>query len=179
MGIYIFGASGSGTTTLGREISNRLNYSHFDSDDYFWLPSDPPYQNIRPRAERQRLLRNDIKKADNWVISGCFSGWGDIFIPFLELVIYLWVPTEIRIKRLKERERKEFGEEALNPGGKMYENHKGFLEWASKYDTGGFDMRSKITHELWMSKIDCSILRIEGNVPLSTSISMVLERLGK
>lgn len=177
MGIYIFGASGSGTTTLGKEISSRLNYSHFDSDNYFWLPSDPPYQNIRPRKERQQLLRNDIMQSEDWVISGCFTGWGDILIPFLDLVIYLWVPTDIRIKRLKERERKEFGVEALSPGGKMYENHKGFLEWASKYDNGGLDMRSKLTHELWLSKIDCSVLRIEGNISLPTSINLVFEKL--
>ena len=33
--IHIFGASGSGTTTLGKKISEELGYSFMDTDDYF------------------------------------------------------------------------------------------------------------------------------------------------
>jgi len=35
--IHILGASGSGTTTLGRALAERLQCPHFDTDDYFWL----------------------------------------------------------------------------------------------------------------------------------------------
>ena len=41
--IHIFGASGSGTTTLAEKISRELGYFHLDTDDYFWLPTDPPF----------------------------------------------------------------------------------------------------------------------------------------
>ena len=37
--IHILGASGSGTTTLGRALAERLQCRHFDTDDYFWLPT--------------------------------------------------------------------------------------------------------------------------------------------
>jgi Shikimate kinase len=40
--IHILGASGSGTTTLGRALAERLQYPHFDTDDSFWVPTDPP-----------------------------------------------------------------------------------------------------------------------------------------
>ena len=40
--IHILGASGSGTTTLGRALAERLQCPHFDADDYFWVPTDPP-----------------------------------------------------------------------------------------------------------------------------------------
>lgn len=36
MNIHIFGASGSGATTLGRFLAVQLNVPCFDSDDYFW-----------------------------------------------------------------------------------------------------------------------------------------------
>lgn len=39
--IHIFGASGSGTTTLAEKISRELGYFHLDTDDYFWLPPTP------------------------------------------------------------------------------------------------------------------------------------------
>ena len=35
--IHILGAAGSGTTTLGRALAERLQCPHFDTDDYFWL----------------------------------------------------------------------------------------------------------------------------------------------
>ena len=44
--IHILGASGSGTTTLGRALAARLQCPHFDTDDCFWLPTDPPSLNI-------------------------------------------------------------------------------------------------------------------------------------
>ena len=33
--IYIYGASGSGTSTLGKFISEQLGYTFMDTDDYF------------------------------------------------------------------------------------------------------------------------------------------------
>lgn len=41
--IHIYGASGSGTSTLGRLISEQLGYTFMDTDDYFWLPTNPKY----------------------------------------------------------------------------------------------------------------------------------------
>ncbi len=41
--IHIYGASGSGTTTLARYLGSRLGYDVMDTDDYYWLPFDPPY----------------------------------------------------------------------------------------------------------------------------------------
>jgi adenylate kinase family enzyme len=37
--IHILGASGSGTTTLAKALANELGYKHFDTDDYYWIPS--------------------------------------------------------------------------------------------------------------------------------------------
>ncbi len=56
MRIHITGASGSGTTTLGRALAAELSCPHFDSDDYFWLPTDPPYTTQRDSEERNRRL---------------------------------------------------------------------------------------------------------------------------
>ena len=66
--IHIFGASGSGTTTLARCIAERWGYAHLDSDDFFWLPTDPPYTQKRPIAERVPLMRAQIDRAENAVI---------------------------------------------------------------------------------------------------------------
>ena len=41
--IHIYGASGSGTSTLGRYLAQRLDFAFLDADDYFWLPTDPKF----------------------------------------------------------------------------------------------------------------------------------------
>jgi len=38
--IHIYGASGSGTSTLGIFISEQLGYTFMDTDDYFWIPTN-------------------------------------------------------------------------------------------------------------------------------------------
>ncbi len=58
--IHIFGASGSGTTTLGRYLSEELGCFHMDTDDYYWEPTDPPYTTKQLPAQRVELLRRDI-----------------------------------------------------------------------------------------------------------------------
>jgi len=35
--IHIFGASGSGTTTLAKKISEELGHRMMDTDDYYWM----------------------------------------------------------------------------------------------------------------------------------------------
>lgn len=49
--IHIFGASGSGTSTLGRAVAARLGYAFLDADDFYWLPTDPPFREKRDVAD--------------------------------------------------------------------------------------------------------------------------------
>ena len=58
--IHVMGASGAGVTTLGRALADALALPHHDSDDYFWLPTTPPYRQQRDIAERLRLRPSRI-----------------------------------------------------------------------------------------------------------------------
>jgi adenylate kinase family enzyme len=94
--IHILGASGSGTTTLGQALAARIQRSHFDTDDYFWLPTDPPCTAQRDTTVRQQLLMDDLTAHNAWVLSGSLCGWGDVAIPLFELVVFLWLPPDMR-----------------------------------------------------------------------------------
>ena len=85
--IHIFGASGSGTTTLGKKICEELGYTLMDTDDYFWIPTEPPFTLKRPKKERVELMKNDINKLENVVISGSLADWGDELIPCFTLAV--------------------------------------------------------------------------------------------
>ena len=85
--IHILGASGTGTTTLGGALAEHLAVPHFDSDDFFWLPTDPPFGKPRLREERLKLLEPKLRASPAWVLSGSNRGWGDALIPLYDLVV--------------------------------------------------------------------------------------------
>lgn len=171
--IHILGASGSGTTTLGSALAVCLGYPHFDTDEYFWLPTDPPFQQARRRADRQALLGTALARHEGWVLSGSLCGWGDMFISLFDLVVFLWVPPAVRLARLAARERRRFGEVALAPGGVMYAHHTAFMAWAAAYDDGGLELRSRQLHEQWLQALPCPVLRLEGTQALEESLAQI------
>ena len=170
--IHIYGASGSGTSTLGRKISEELGYKFMDTDDYFWLPTNPQYTTKRSKEERLALMKKDIYEADNVVISGSLTDWGDELIPLFTLAVRLVTDTETRIDRLKRREKQKFGERIM-PGGDMYTNHMEFLDWAGKYDTGSVNMRSKAKHDEWQKLLLCRQIVLNGADALEENFKKV------
>ena len=164
--IHIFGASGSGTTTLGRALAADMGLVHMDTDHYYWLPTDPKFTTKRPIEERLRLMNADIDAAQRGVvISGSLMGWGDPLIPRFTHVIRLNTPTKVRIERLRAREYAHFGER-IREGGDMHQNHLDFLDWAAQYDTGDVTMRSKACHDQWMKQLLCPQVIAPGDMPL-------------
>ena len=173
--IHIFGASGSGTTTIAKNISEKFGYEHFDTDNYYWYPTEMPFTEARPVDERLQLMKTDLENHDKWILSGSLDGWGDPLIPLFELVIFVYVPQSVRIERLRERELKRYGKEALS-GGSRYESAKEFIEWAAGYDSGLLPGRSLLRHEKWIAGLECEVIKII-NISLSESINLVINSI--
>jgi adenylate kinase family enzyme len=172
--VHILGAAGSGTTTLAQALAARLGCPHYDTDSYFWLPSDPPFQHIRDQEARQAMLRADLEKPGGWVLSGSLCGWGDVFVPLFDLVVFLWIPRDLRMARLKEREIERYGAAAIAPGGAMHEGSIKFMEWAASYDDGGLEIRSLRVHNDWLATLPGPVLRLEGPAPIAANLAEVL-----
>ena len=170
--IHIFGASGSGTTTLGKYLSEKLGFKFMDTDDYFWMPTDPKYTVKRPIQERIKLMLDDINSNENIVISGSLVDWGDELIPYFTLAVRLETESSIRIARLRNREKETFGDR-IEFGGDMYQTHSDFIEWAKKYDTAGTEMRSKAKHDEWQKLLGCKLLQLNGNDSLQDNFSII------
>lgn len=171
--IHIFGAAGSGTSTLGASLSKELSHIHLDTDDYFWINK---FTEQRPIPERRELLRSDLSIYQNWILSGAVCVWWDIFKSYFDLVVFLWIPQNVRLERLQQREFQRYGNDIL-PGGSRYNQSKAFLEWASLYDEAGLEVRSKMLHEYWMSDVACPILRIEENYIVNERVDIILNYL--
>jgi adenylate kinase family enzyme len=171
--IHLMGASGSGVTTLGRALAGRLALPHHDSDDYFWLPTAPPYQTTRPAADRLRLMREIFLPRPDWLLSGTVTGWGDELIPLFDLVIYVTTPREIRLRRLRAREATHFGADAVAPGGWRHDETESFIEWASHYEAGDREGRSFAKHEAWLAGLPCPVVRVDGSRPLAELVEQL------
>ena len=176
--IHIFGASASGTTTLGQKICDELGYTLMDTDDYFWMPTNPPFSQKRPREERIELMKKDMDEAENVVLSGSIAGWGDALIPYFTLAVRIEMDPALRIDRLVKREKQRYGSR-IEPGGDMYEHHLAFVEWAKTYDTGGVDARSKAKHDVWQKLLPCGILYLDGADTIEENFAKVKNMLGK
>ena len=174
--IHIFGASGSGTTTLAESLSYVLGWRHYDTDDYFWEPTDPPFQKARVKDKRVELLQSKLDEDNDWILSGSLCGWGDVFIPYFDVVVFLWIPQDIRLERLRVRQETRYGE-LIVPGGSMEDGHNAFMKWASEYDDGDMNMRSRIRHEEWIKTLNCEVIRFEGDIEVEEKVKKVLEYL--
>ncbi|CCX37160.1 shikimate kinase [Clostridium sp. CAG:1013] len=176
--VHIFGASGSGTSTLGREICRKLGFRFLDTDDFYWMPTDPKFTQKRPPEQRVELMREEILKPGSAVVSGSLVDWGDPLIPLFTLAVRLQADTQLRIQRLKQRERQEFGSR-IDPGGDMYQDHLAFLEYAQGYDAGGMDMRSKAKHDAWQQLLLCPLLVLDGGGDLEENFAAVKTALDR
>lgn len=172
MVIHIFGAAGSGTSTLGKAYAKEKGYTYLDVDDFHWMDTFIPFTIARPKEERVKLLKEAILKCENCVVSGALCVWGDELIPLFDLVIKVETPTSVRIPRLKEREKRRFGSR-IEEGGDMYFNHIRFIEWAKVYDNGGLDVRSNLLHNTWLKKIKQKTLILDGTKSVQELISII------
>ena len=161
MTVHILGAPGSGVTTLGKALAQQMQVPHFDTDDYHWFTDDAlPYRRRRNPDHRRQLMTKDFAEHDSWVLSGALCGWGDVFIPEFDRVIYRWLPVETRLARIRERERLRYGAERTAPGGDLNVVFEKFLTWAAAYDEDSGNVRSKSKELEWLINLTCPVLQI-------------------
>lgn len=176
--LYLLGASCSGVSTLGATLSTRLDIPLLDVDDFYWMPTDPPFTTKRAPADRVRLIRQQQAQTDSWILSGSFMGWGDTLIEHVDLIIFLDTPTAIRLQRLDRREAQRHGDR-IRPGGDMYESHLAFRDWASRYDDPSFTGRNRAQHERWLDAQSAPVLRLDGKQDTDVLALTVTTALGR
>ena len=173
--IHIFGASGSGVTTLGSNLSEQLKGKFLDTDTYYWKDSDPPYQHINNPKNRIEMIEKDISNMDNWVLSGSLCSWGQPLIHRFNLVVFLHLPNELRMARILNREQERYGSR-IEPGGDMHDKHVKFMDWASSYDEAIAPTRSLDMHETWMTQLACPVIRLDSSAQIGDLCDLVLQK---
>ena len=92
-------ASGSGGTTVGREIARRLHVPFHELDTLFWQKNwtEPDPDDFRSRVA-------DVVATDSWVIDGSYQSWrGQLVLGNADVVVWLDLPTRVWLPRLLRR----------------------------------------------------------------------------
>jgi adenylate kinase family enzyme len=176
--IHVMGASGAGVTTLGRALADDLAVPHHDTDDYYWLPTTPPYQTTRPVADRLRLMQEIFIGRAEWVLSGSLDSWGAPIMPLCDLIVFVRTPAAVRLQRLRAREVRRYGAAAIEPGGWRHAEAAEFLEWAAHYDDGSREGRHLARHQAWLKTAQCRVLCVDGTNPVSDLVAQVTATVG-
>ncbi|MCC7466704.1 MAG: AAA family ATPase [Saprospiraceae bacterium] len=181
MGYHILGAPGAGVSTLARALAQRLGYRHLDTDDFHWFTEDElPYRRRRNPDHRRQLLQAALAQDPNWILSGALCGWGEVFIPQFDAVIYLWLPAETRLERIRHREMHRYGTERIQKGGDLHTVFEKFCAWAAAYDDAeATHLRSKIREMEWLGQLACPVLLIEEELPVTSLVEKCADFLSK
>lgn len=166
MRLLITGASGSGTTTLGRALAERHGWRWLDTDEIYWLPTDPPFQQKRDAGERRELLRARLAGDTGIVVSGSLMGWDEPTEDGFDGIVFLQAPAEVRVGRLREREQRVLG--------RVDEE---FIAWAAQYDEGRLPGRNLRRHLAWLAARRCAILRLSSAPPVAELLAQIAQWL--
>ena len=135
-----------------------------DIEQYYFKSTDNPYSSSRTREEVERLLLEDIRQNHCFV----FSAVNGDMIPEINenytIVVYLDIPLDIRMTRIRQRAIDNFGDRVM-PGGDMYEQEERFFAHAKK--------RTPEKIENWLKTLSCKVIRLDGVKPIQENVEFI------
>ncbi len=176
MKLLLFGASGSGVSTLGGQLAQTLNFPFLDCDDYYWEKSKVPFTIKRDPVIRNAMLKADMAKHTDWIIGGSLVSWGEEWLSAFDLSVFLWIPHQLRMQRLKAREYERYGD-VIFTDTERNKKYDAFIEWAAGYDDPLMTGRSLHIHEAWMAGLNCPVLQLRGDLTVAERQEKVLETM--
>lgn len=185
-GIAIVGLNGSGKSTLGHALAKALNLYEIDVEDYYFPEQresrkaaldgeygvncsylgDMPYSVSRTKDEVQKAIVEDISSHPRYVMTGVTINWSDEILSTIKHVFWLKTETEERVRRVKDREEKRWGDR-VTEGGDMYEQQKSFRELIAGLT------EDKVQRSI--DKLDCAVIQIDGTRSVSDNLSIIMK----
>ena len=170
-GILVCGLNGSGKSTLGRELARVLGYTFIDIEDCYFPKKDDSYLYADPRSgeEAEKVLWDKISACDRFVLASVTGNFDEKTTSLFEAIVRLNVPKEIRMKRIRERSFRKFGDRML-PGGDLYEAEEGFFAMA--------EARTEQYVDDWLSGMSCPVIEVDGTRPIEENTQYLAGRPG-
>ena len=96
--ILIYGVTGSGKTTLARQLSERIGIPWHSVDD---LTFEANWAVVPLEIQRERI--EAICKQEDWILDTAYGKWRDIPLARAQLIVGLDYPRWISLQRLLKR----------------------------------------------------------------------------
>lgn len=133
-GISLFELNGSGKSTLAHTLAKQTGYFEMDVEDYYfpeqrksrkWAMDNDniivtehsgsiPFSISRTKEKVQNALIKDMQIHHKFIISGVTMNWNEDILSRMDIAFWVQTPLEARLKRIKMREEKRFGERVLH-----------------------------------------------------------------
>jgi len=96
--VLIYGVTGSGKTTLARQVADRTGLPWYSVDDLTW---EPGWVIVPPAEQRRRIAA--ICAGEQWILDTAYGKWLDVVLPRAELILGLDYPRWRSLSRLTRR----------------------------------------------------------------------------
>lgn len=126
--ILIFGNSGSGKSTMARDLSRRYGIAHLDLDQLAWR--EPAVR--RPLAESAAEIAGFTRTNQEWVAEGCYADLLELLLEEATEVRFLNPGTDVCVANCRARP----WEPEKYPSKEAQDSRLDFLlDWVSTYAT--------------------------------------------
>lgn len=170
MGVIICGLNGTGKSTLGKVLAEKLNFYFIDIEDLYFPKTDPNYIYTSPRTRKEveRLLLQEVKTHKNFILASVKGDYGEDIYSFIQYAVLLEVPKNIRLQRVKNRSFQKFGDRMLL-GGDLYEQEEKFFRFV--------ESREENTVKEWVKSLKCPVIQIDGTKSIDENTNFIMERI--
>ena len=97
--VAVMGPTGSGKTTVSRQLAERLGVPHIELDALFWKPGW-----VMPSAEEFRPIVEAALDPNGWVVDGNYRHrLGTLVLAEADLVVWLDMPLLTKLWRILRR----------------------------------------------------------------------------
>lgn len=169
-GIIICGLNGTGKSTLGKALAEKLHFYFIDNEDLYFPKTDINYKYSFPRTHEEvgKLLFEEIKAHENFVFASVKGDYGESIYPFFQYIVLIDAPKDIRIQRVKNRSFQKFGDRMLF-GRDLYEQEERFFDLVKS--------RPENIVEEWAQSLNCPIIRVDGTKPIEENTDFIISQM--
>ena len=169
--ILLCGGNGAGKTTLGKALAALSGYTFRDTEDYYSPRQENGYAygKSRTKAQVAALLLRDLKQYEDFIFTSVVADFGEEVLSRFTHVVFVYVPREVRIARVKDRSFGKFGDR-MRPGGDLFEKEQGFFQMV--------EARPPRQVEDWLETLSLPILQVDGLRPPEENARRILDFLG-
>ena len=166
--ILVCGLNGAGKSTFGKALAEELGCQWLDIEDFYFpgRAAGDSYVSSRGREEVSAELLAAMRERERFVLSSVTADYGGEAEALLDLAVFLHVPDDVRMNRVRSRSYGKFGER-MQPGGDLYEQEERFFDLVKN--------RSEARVSSWLARIGLPVVHLDGTLPVERNIRRFLE----